>query len=79
MGKKHSRSRYQQLAMGFAASAFALLTVLTVQQYEANIVTAEVTRDAPVLTNYRSSRNCLAVKKGTRKVTNYRLCRPAAR
>jgi hypothetical protein len=73
MGKKSS-SRYQQLVMSFAASSFALLALLSVQQLEANTVTAEVVRHAPVLTNYRASGNCIAQASG-KKVVHFRMCR----
>lgn len=47
---KHSR--YERLAIGFAASAFALLGMLASRQYEANSVTASVADTALVLTTY---------------------------
>ncbi len=69
------QSRYQRLVAGFAASAFALLTMLSIQQHEANTVTAEVVRHPAVMTNYRNG--CLVIKnKNQRLVTNnYRFCK----
>ena len=77
MKKKSSSSRYQRLVAGFAASAFALLGMLSMQQYEANETTASVSRRPAVMTNYRTSRNCI-VLKGVKNVqqNNYRVCRP---
>ncbi len=75
--KKNSSSHYQRLVAGFAASAFALLGMLSMQQFEANSVTADVVERPTVMTNYRSSKNCI-VLKGQRNVkqNNYRVCRP---
>ena len=74
--KKHSSShRYQQLVAGFAASAFALLGMLSMQLHEANVTAASVSERATVMTNYRSSGNCISVK-GARMQNNYRVCRP---
>lgn len=50
--KKPSNHRYQRLAAGFAASAFALLGMLASQQHEANTVTASIVDSATVLTVY---------------------------
>lgn len=70
------QSRYQRLVAAFAASAFALLAFLSVQQYEANTVTAAVMRKPSVMTNYRSS-GCIAIKNKNQRgvANNYRLCR----
>jgi hypothetical protein len=75
--KKTSSSHYQRLVAGFAASAFALLGMLSMQQYEANQVTADVAERPTVMTNYRSSKNCIVIK-GQRNVqqNNFRVCRP---
>ncbi len=75
--KKKSSSHYQRLVAGFAASAFALLGTLSMQQFEANTVTADVASRPAVMTNYRSSKNCI-VLKGQKNVrqNNYRVCRP---
>lgn len=45
-------SRYARFTAAFAASAFALLTMVSLQQHEANTLTAEVVRNAHVLTSY---------------------------
>jgi hypothetical protein len=55
MAKKPQISRYQRLVAGFAASAFALLGTLCVQQQEANTVSAELRPQSVVMTNYRGS------------------------
>jgi hypothetical protein len=73
--KKKSSSRYQQLVAAFATSAFALLGMLSMQQHDANVTTAAAVDHATVMTTYRSTGNCIAVK-GTRVVqNNYRVCR----
>jgi hypothetical protein len=76
--KKSSSSHYQRLVAGFAASAFALLGMLSMQLQEANTVTADVASRPAVMTNYRSSKNCIVIR-GQRNVqqNNYRVCRPA--
>lgn len=76
-GKKSTTSRYHGLVAGFAASAFALLALLSTQQYEANTVTASVVRRPSVMVNYRSSATCIPVKNKTERtmVANYRFCR----
>lgn len=75
--KKKSSPHYQRLVAGFAASAFALLGMLSMQQQEANTVTADVASRPSIMTNYRSSKNCIVIK-GQRNVqqNNYRVCRP---
>ncbi len=45
-------SRYARLVAGFAASSFALLGLLGMQQYEANTITASAVDHAIVLSNY---------------------------
>jgi len=76
-GKASTNSRYHGLVAGFAASAFALLGMLSSQQYEANTVTASVVRRPALMVNYRSSANCIAVKDKNERstVSNYRFCR----
>ena len=76
MAKKPSSStRYQRLVAGFAASAFALLGMLSTQQHEANEITASVLRKPAVMTNYRSS-GCIArTNKAQRHAAaNYHVC-----
>ena len=73
--KKKSSSRYQQLAMGFAVSAFALLGMLSAQQHEANVVAATTAEHATDLTNYQTAGHCFTVK-GRRIQSNYHVCRP---
>jgi hypothetical protein len=77
MKKNHSSHRYQQLVAGFAASAFALLGMLAFEQHTANTVSASAVENASVLTNYRSSGNCIAVKGKRVSQNNYRVCRTA--
>jgi hypothetical protein len=74
MAHKPQSSRYQRLVAGFAASAFALLGLLTFQQHQANVVTAEVTRRPAVMTNYRNG--CVVVRSKAHQVAagNFRLC-----
>lgn len=77
-GKHSTTSRYHGLVAGFAASAFALLAMLSTQQYEANTVTAAVNRRPAIMTNYRSTgANCIAVKNKSQRTTaaSYRFCR----
>jgi hypothetical protein len=52
MAQKPSNHRYQRLAAGFAACAFALLGLMASLQHEANAVTASVIDTANVLTTY---------------------------
>lgn len=50
--KKTTSSKYQKLVAGFAASAFALLGMLSMQQHEANTLSASVVGHAVVMTSY---------------------------
>jgi hypothetical protein len=74
--KKKSSSRYTQLVAAFATSAFALLGMLSMQLSEANAVAASAVENATVMTNYRSSANCISVKGRRVSQNNYRVCRP---
>jgi hypothetical protein len=76
MKKNHSSHRFQQLVAGFAASAFALLGMLAFEQHTANTVSASVAERATVMTNYRSSANCIVLKGKRVSQSNYRICRP---
>lgn len=49
---KTRSSQYQKLVAGFAASAFALLGMLSMQQHEANTLSASVVGHAVVMTSY---------------------------
>lgn len=75
MGK---HSRYTRLVAAFATSAFALLAMLTIQQYEANTVTASALRNAATMTDYRPAKTCI-VRKVSREqrqaAANFRVCR----
>ncbi len=73
--KKKSSSHYQRLVAGFAASAFALLGMLSLQLQEANTVTADVASRPSIMTNYRSSKNCITVVGRKVSQNNYRVCR----
>lgn len=73
MGNTHA-IHYKKLVIAFAASAFVLLSMLSVQQYESNTQTAAVVRRSTVLTNYRH--NCLTRVRANQRGTarNYHLC-----
>lgn len=46
------KSRYARLAAAFAASSFALLTMLSMQQYEAKQTVASLLDNGVTLTDY---------------------------
>lgn len=74
--KKTPSSQYHKLVAGFAASAFALLGLLSMQQHEVNTVSASVIEHATVMTNYRSGQTCVMVKqKRTVQVRNEHECK----
>lgn len=73
MGK--STPHYQRLVAVFATAAFVLLGMLSFQLHTTNTVAAETVRDANVMTNYRASKNCIAVKGKRSTYSNYRLCK----
>lgn len=66
-GHPHS-SRYARLVSGFAASAFALLITLGMQQTSANIATASIVKGGVTTTSYQLTK--CPVKVGDR---NFRL------
>ena len=77
MGKKRS-NRYSRLVAGFAASAFALLTVATVQYQAADDQIAQITGKSSLETHtyqYRRMHRCADDIRDSKQRTISRVCR----
>ena len=65
------KTRYARLVSAFAASAFALLVIVTAQQQAANTATANVVSHAVTMTNYKRVA-CVKSMNDASQTTNYR-------
>ncbi|HVW67148.1 MAG TPA: hypothetical protein VHA78_05490 [Candidatus Peribacteraceae bacterium] len=70
------KTRYAKLVSAFAASAFALLIIVSSQLQAANSATASVVDHGVTMTNYRRVA-CLMSKKGTVDTNRSRLLNKA--